>query len=414
MVVKLYYGAEQLLAKFGDTPSACAGYFGDQLSDMESLEESTDPGSVLSPDVGILHVDKQLPADVRIAESMEQVIAAENGLKQPNIILGSRIKASIASLSDHFSLSEPFHLLVGRRRVIHDRKGFQIPLISGPGNTLELVEIRHAFVHGAPYHVKVLLSFPQTADTKFTRIVDHGLDPQDLAELVIYFQPVVLHTVLDACTGPAVFLAVSEHFTLEVAVQFATQEGKDIVRSQVDGGIVDQSPEQGGELLATGKDHVTAVLRLGNRPVVVENSLGAVSKDEFRTLYAVTELHRTAGLLTAEYGDQSFGDSVTSDDVTDEAFLTELPLAVLVGSALAGGEGLAMVDERFRMLSEHRNKILAKDSQGLVDKGVQMGVAAEREVPLENDSIKTTQTCYNGGGELFDEDVHGVLLPMAV
>ena len=69
--------------------------------------------------------------------------------------LGSRIKASVASLATTFRSSEPLDLLVGRRRVVDDREGFQIPLIGGSGDAFELVEVRDAFIHGTPHHVAV-------------------------------------------------------------------------------------------------------------------------------------------------------------------------------------------------------------------------------------------------------------------
>jgi hypothetical protein len=62
------------------------------------------------------------------------------------------------------------------------------------------------------------------------------------------------------------------------------------------------------------------------------------------------------------------------------------------------------------VLLQQRDKILATHPQHVVDEGVQMSVAAERQVPLKDHSIETTQDGYNGAGELVDERDHGVLL----
>jgi len=217
----------------------------------------------------IFGIFTELAPDVLVAESVEQVVTRQNGLKQPHIMVRSRIETSIASLSDYFSLGEPFYPLVGRRRVIDDREGFEIPLIGGSCDAFELVEIRNAFVHGTPHHAAAPVSFPQSTDAKLTRIVDDGLNPQDLAELVVHFQPVVFHAMLDACSWITFLLAVGEDLSLEVAMQLAAEERQNVIRPEVHHRVIEKPPIEGGQFGPTAEDDVGAVLDLGSGPVVV-------------------------------------------------------------------------------------------------------------------------------------------------
>ena len=138
MVVQLDYSSEQLWSMGGDTPSTGPGDFGDQGSDMQPFEQATDLVGLAAAEAGITGVLKELSADVLVAESVQQMVALENGLKQPDVVTGSRIKASVASLSDNFSLREPGYLLVGPRRVMDDRESFQMPVVGGSGNMLDI------------------------------------------------------------------------------------------------------------------------------------------------------------------------------------------------------------------------------------------------------------------------------------
>jgi hypothetical protein len=114
--------------------------------------------------------------DIAVVKATQQMVTLMHCLKQPDIAAGSGIKASIASLSNHFSLSEPCYLMVGRRGVIDDREGFQVALVGGSADALELVEIGDAFVHGRPDHLRPPLLHAPAADAKLARIVDHGRD----------------------------------------------------------------------------------------------------------------------------------------------------------------------------------------------------------------------------------------------
>ena len=220
--------AEQLLSQLGDAPASAVWDSGDQASYMEAFQQATHLGRQTSADLGAGDLGKESAADVAVVEATQQMVALEHCLKQPHIMAGSGIKAGIASLSNDFSLSESCYLLVGRRGVVDDREGFQVAAVGGSGHTFEVVEISDTFVHGTPDHLRSPVSRAPAADAKLTRIVDHGLDPQDLAELVVHLQPVVFHAMFDAGPWSAVLLRVGEDFALKIPVQLAAQEGENV------------------------------------------------------------------------------------------------------------------------------------------------------------------------------------------
>src|SRR5579864_3870521 len=72
---------------------------------------------------------------------------------------------------------------------------------------------------------------------------------------------------------------------------------------------------------------------------------------------------------------------------------------------------LRLIDEALRERLDERDEVLAFDLEAVIDKAIQMLVAAERQVAAKNDSIMATEHRYNGGRESFNKAVHGVLLP---
>ena len=72
-----------------------------------------------------------------------------------------------------------------------------------------------------------------------------------------------------------------------------------------------------------------------------------------------------------------------------------------------------MADECIGILGKDGDEIFTADAKSIVDEGVEVLIAAEGKVSLENDSIEAAQGGYNGGCELRDKGFHGVL-PLTV
>lgn len=86
-------------------------------------------------------------------------------------------------------------------------------------------------------------------------------------------------------------------------------------------------------------------------------------------------------------------------------------LEIVVRSLVLGGELLGAAQELLGHLLDTRNEILP--GHEWIDESVKSGIIAERQVPFENHSIGTSQSCYNDADELLDKTIdffHGVLL----
>ena len=74
-----------------------------------------------------------------------------------------------------------------------------------------------------------------------------------------------------------------------------------------------------------------------------------------------------------------------------------------------------MIDEHLGLPLDEGKEILAAHLEAAIDPAVEVGVAAEGQVTLENDSIMAAENGYNGVSEsLVKVRRHGVLLPGGV
>jgi hypothetical protein len=86
-----------------------------------------------------------------------------------------------------------------------------------------MVQIGNTLVHGAPHHAELPVPFPLAADAELVRVVDHRLDPEDPAELVLHLQPVVFHPMLDPGSRQPLLLAVGGHLAEELRRKLAAE-----------------------------------------------------------------------------------------------------------------------------------------------------------------------------------------------
>src|SRR4029077_14928808 len=105
-------------------------------------------------------------------------------------------------------------------------------------------------------------------DVELTRLVDDGLDAQDHAELVVHFQPVALHAVLDARAGPALFAAEGEDLAIELRTETPAEETQDVVGGEVQQSMLDHARVESLQIGAASGAHLTAELGLIHDPIV--------------------------------------------------------------------------------------------------------------------------------------------------
>jgi hypothetical protein len=147
--------------------------------------------------------------------------------------------------------------------------------------------------------------------------------------------------------------------------------------------------------------------------VEVEDALGPMGEDQSRSVVAVAEFDGAAGFQAAEDADEAVAEATLTDLLLDEVFFTDVPLEVEVGGAVLGGEVLGAGDEKFGFFCRKGEEVFAFDAEGMINEAVEVGFSGEREVPLEDHSIVTTENSDKGRSELDEESVrrcHGVLL----
>lgn len=153
--------------------------------------------------------------------------------------------------------------------------------------------------------------------------------------------------------------------------------------------------------------------KLRVQKVVVQDTLRATRERQARLALAVAEFHRAAALQAAQHRDQATGQLPLADRLVDQLLFGVLALEIPVRSAFLSGCRLGVFDQPLGKRLQLREKILAADAQP-IDELIELFVAPQRQIPLEDHAVHAVQRCYNGIRELRRKpcgDTHGVLLP---
>ena len=89
-------------------------------------------------------------------------------------------------------------------------------------------------------------------DEEFLRAVDDGFHPQDHAELVVHFQPIARHAMLEACAEQTIGLDFRLHVAVKAAIPLAAEEPQDVLGGERHGRKLEEllvEPGQGGRIL---------------------------------------------------------------------------------------------------------------------------------------------------------------------
>lgn len=483
--------------------------FGDQLVSPQQLQLTTDPQTPASPFFrGDRSGSIEFADQVAIAKAVQSPVAAQDGAEESLLVGMQQVEPASATVAELGRPTDAVELLRRGARAVDDAQGVQVPRVGGAGLGVVLVEIGHAFIHRTPDHLPSSAAQPTATNAKLPRLIDDRLDPQDLAELVVHFQPVVFHPVLDAGAGKTILLAVGEHLAVEVGMPSATEKGQDVVGRELEQRMVEQPRIEFAQRDAIAEQDVGAVLglvddpvvvglaepggvhqgidatgpaiedfdpgelgeaigealggggivelgegvvalneaelaavhlpgepvvavdvdldgegkpgldadvhqsELGIEEVVVEDALRPRGEGEPGPIFALKEFDGAAGFHDLKHGDEAFALWTLAEQFLDEWFLLGFAGEPLEGNAGLVGFGLSMIDEGLRLLLDEGEKIFAAHLEAVIDPAIKMVVAAEGQVPLENDSVVAAEGGYNRVGE-FRREVrrHGVLLP---
>src|SRR5882724_12821978 len=120
--------------------------------------------------------------------------------------------------------------------------------------------------------------------------------------------------------------------------------------------------------------------------IVIEHALRAVGKSQTGPSLTVHQLDRAAGFHHAQHGNQALAETALADDVLNEFFFVVDAGETFVGSVAALGHGFGVIDQSLRLLLDKRQKIFAAHFEAIIDKAIELSVASERKIALENDS----------------------------
>lgn len=161
-----------------------------------------------------------------------------------------------------------------------------------------------------------------------------------------------------------------------------------------------------------GLDPKVAKAKLFIKEVKVKDPLGAVGELEDRLAFAVKEFHSTAGFHDAEnrHKPEWVPGRFFLDDLLDQLLFAVMALKEQVRYLGILCHPFGMIDQPLGLKFHKRNEIPPSHSEPIINKRVQLGIAADRVVSFEDHSIKTGQREYNEVRESFEKAVHGVLL----
>src|SRR5262249_46370946 len=137
-------------------------------------------GDMGCPTTLLRHVLYPLPQqhrlDVSVAETVDMVFATQHSAEQLLLLHPEQIQAPSATLAQTGRFVYPVEDLHAGLGPVHDRQCLEVAVVRGPRDLMVVVEVGHAFIHGAPVHPASSLALEAATDLELTRVVDDCLD----------------------------------------------------------------------------------------------------------------------------------------------------------------------------------------------------------------------------------------------
>lgn len=258
-----------LMSFIGDTPAAGMRDFSNQSADMESFQETRDASALMTKQLWIGDCYIQSFTDVAIAEALDGMLAAEDGLKKGDILMGGGIEAAIGATADFERRRTGVEEPIGGRRVIDASQGIQIATVGGGADLGIAIHIGNAFCHGEPVHDgHAFTGYPAASNTETVWAVNHGFDAQEQPEFVVHFNAVFADFVFEAKAFLPGFEGF-EDFVLELGHESTAQESQDIFCRKAQQGVFGELGIEGAEIILGTEHDIGGVFGLVNGPVIV-------------------------------------------------------------------------------------------------------------------------------------------------
>ncbi len=236
--------------------------FGDQTSDVCAAL------TLLNAVPGRLGI--QVGLQVFVTEAVEGMLASQDRREQVTICLSDGIESGVTLPLMGFGMAQAFEFSDGFACWLSVCQGIQVTIICLSPDLSIAPKIGDAFTHGLPATTATLRSVHDAPDTKLMRLVDGGLEAQQVDGLVP-LDGVALHAMFDAAAF-GTFLAVGGDLTLEVAMWFAPQKTQHVFGAECAHGDFHKRGQQGCQSGTVTKENVGGVFRLGERPIIIAQS----------------------------------------------------------------------------------------------------------------------------------------------
>lgn len=257
--------AEQVSSGVGDAPAPSSWDFGYELTHVQSFDEASDGGALFRRRLDAL-AEQGVP-DVFVAKAASDVVAIEDRGEESDLFTPGRIETGRVASRRTFRFGQFAEFLVCRGRIIDDGQGVEVAAVAGESLLLIVDQAAGVLVHGEEtLRGRAIAMEAGATDEELLGAVDDGFHPQDEAELVVHFQPVARHAMLDARADYAVGFNVGLNVAVEAAIPFAAEKAQDVFGSEGHGRKLNElliEARQGGGAL---ENEVGGELRLIDDP----------------------------------------------------------------------------------------------------------------------------------------------------
>jgi len=171
----------------------------------------------------------QMGTKVLVLKAADVVFAPSDGFKEQLIVWVKEIESGDGSVVIFGGTGQFLQFVVSGTGVVDDGDEFEIPTISCGEKLAQCRKAVNGFLHGSPLGFPASIAmFYLTVVFEKGDVIDGGLNAEDERELVVHLDGDRSHGVLDASAFNANVEAIP-HFVLIVAVEFASEEGGDVV-----------------------------------------------------------------------------------------------------------------------------------------------------------------------------------------
>ena len=133
-VMEHEHGRHEHLPFVSEAPPARTLDLGNETVHVQTLEQPGD-ASGLAAGFGLVSGGEiEVPTDVSVGEALEKVLTTHQGGEQADVVAAGGVETPIGTVPMADRLSQRVHLLMGRKGVIDDGQGVQIPAVGGPAH----------------------------------------------------------------------------------------------------------------------------------------------------------------------------------------------------------------------------------------------------------------------------------------